>query len=160
MGEDRVLDSGESMVPEAGTGQKGTTVGASKKDRPGSASRGQRGRRSLRDSRPSLIQASYLSARRGFPSDAALAEAFPVSPSRVARWKQGEIPDRENARFLRDVGIVVSLLDEYLDDDVIPDWLHGVNAHLGDRRPLEAIREGRLSEVVRAIEAEKSGAFA
>jgi hypothetical protein len=78
----------------------------------------------------------------------------------VARWKQGEIPDRENARFLRDVGIVVSLLDEYLDDDVIPDWLHGVNAHLGDRRPLEAIREGRLSEVVRAIEAEKSGAFA
>jgi transcriptional regulator with XRE-family HTH domain len=107
-----------------------------------------------------LREAFYLSARRGFPTDAALAEAFPVSPSRVARWKRGETPDAENARFLRDLGIVASLLEGYVEEEVIPDWLHGVNAHLGDRRPVDVLRAGRLSEVIRAIEAEKSGAFA
>lgn len=107
-----------------------------------------------------LREASYLAARRGFPTDAALAEAFPVSPSRVARWKRGEKPDAENARFLRDLGIVVSVLDGYLEEEVVADWLHGVNAHLGDRRPVDVLRAGRLSEVIRAIEAEKSGAFA
>ncbi len=160
MGEERVQSSRGSAGPQAGAGPEERTIEASRKGTSGAARQERRGRRTSRGKRPSLIQASYLSARRGFPSDAALAEAFPVSPSRVARWKQGELPDRENARFLRDLGIVVSLLDEYLEAEVIPDWLHGVNAHLGDRRPLEAIREGRLSEVVRAIEAEKGGAFA
>lgn len=159
MSQDRIQGSRGPAVPEAGSSQEGRTAGG-KKRTPGTTSQGRRTRGRPRDVRPSLLQASYLSARRGFPSDAALAEAFPVSPSRVARWKQGEMPDRENARFLRDLGIVVSLLDDYLEAEVISDWLHGVNAHLGDRQPLEVIREGRLSEVVRAIEAEKSGAFA
>ncbi len=112
------------------------------------------------DAGGALRRASYLYARRAFATDAALAEVFPVSPSRVARWKQGHLPERENARLLRDLGIVVALLDGWLEEEVVPDWLHGTNAHLGNRRPLDVVREGRLSEVVRAIEAEKSGAFA
>ena len=44
--------------------------------------------------------------------------------------------------------------------DVVAKWLRGTNAHLGDRRPIDVIRQGRLSEVVAAIEAEKAGAFA
>jgi hypothetical protein len=35
-----------------------------------------------------------------------------------------------------------------------------MNAHLADRRPIDLIRQGRLSEVIAAIEAEKAGAFA
>jgi hypothetical protein len=107
-----------------------------------------------------LRYASYLNARRGFSTDAALADVFPVSPSRVTRWKQGHPPEAENARLLRDLGIVVSLLDGFVDEDAIHDWLHGTNAHLGNRRPVDVVRDGRLSEVVRALEAEKSGAFA
>lgn len=117
-------------------------------------------REPVAEARSTLRRASYLYARRAFANDAALAEAFPVSPSRVARWKQGHLPDEENARLLRDLGIVVALLDGWLEEEIVPDWLHGVNAHLGHRRPLDVVREGRLSEVVRAIEAEKSGAFA
>lgn len=109
---------------------------------------------------PTLRRAAYLYARRAFESDAELADAFPVSPSRVARWKQGDAPDAENARLLRDLGIVVALLDGWLEEEAVADWLHGVNAHLGHRRPLDVVRDGRLSEVVRAIEAERSGAFA
>jgi hypothetical protein len=117
-------------------------------------------REPVAEARATLRRASYLYARRAFPNDAALAEAFPVSPSRVARWKQGHLPDEENARLLRDLGIVVALLDGWLEEETVPDWLHGLNAHLGHRRPLDVVREGRLSEVVRAIEAEKAGAYA
>lgn len=112
------------------------------------------------DAGGTLRHASYLYARRAFPTDAALAEVFPVSPSRVARWKQGHPPDAENARLLRDLGIVVALLEGWIEEEAVTDWLHGTNAHLGNRRPVDVVREGRLSEVVRAIEAEKSGAFA
>ena len=111
------------------------------------------------DAGGTLRRASYLYARRAFATDAALAGVFPVSPSRVARWKQGHPPDAENARLLRDLGIVVALLEGWLEEEVVPDWLHGTNAHLGSRRPVDVLREGRLSEVVRAIEAEKAGAF-
>lgn len=158
--EDRDSGSRASARRDASSDQTDNPAGVPESGSVGPVARRRRARGDPRDVRPSLVQAAYLSARRGFPSDAALAEAFPVSPSRVARWKQGDMPERENARFLRDLGIVVSLLDGYLEEEVIPDWLHGVNAHLGDRRPLEAIREGRLSEVVRAIEAEQGGAFA
>lgn len=102
----------------------------------------------------------YIVARRGFSSDAALARALGVSPSRVARWKQGETPEPENEAGIRDLAIVISLLAGYLEEEAIPDWLHGVNAHLAHSRPLDIVRAGRLWEVVRAIDAEKSGAFA
>jgi hypothetical protein len=63
-------------------------------------------------------------------------------------------------RHLEALDTVVGLLRGWLEPTTIPKWLHGVNAHLGDRRPLDVLRDGRLSEVVLAIEAEKSGAFA
>lgn len=55
---------------------------------------------------------------------------------------------------------MISLLSTYLEPEVAHDWLFGVNAQLGHRRPLDVLREGRLSEVIAAIESERSGAFA
>ena len=39
-------------------------------------------------------------------------------------------------------------------------WLFGVNPVLGDRRPIDLIREGRTEELMRAIRAERSDSFA
>jgi uncharacterized protein (DUF2384 family) len=39
-------------------------------------------------------------------------------------------------------------------------WLTGFNAHLGDRRPLDLLLAGRVSQVVGAIDAEEAGSFA
>ena len=39
-------------------------------------------------------------------------------------------------------------------------WLYGMNAHLGDRRPIDLLASGRVSEVLAAIEAEETGAYA
>ena len=58
------------------------------------------------------------------------------------------------------MSITVTKLRGFIDDALIPEWLRGINAHLGHRTPLDVIRTGRVSEVLAAIEAEKSGAFA
>jgi transcriptional regulator with XRE-family HTH domain len=99
-------------------------------------------------------------ARRAFPSDAEMARVLGVDRSRLSRWRQGEPPDQENAERLLALDTVVELLTGYLDERSIPKWLYGINAQLRDRRPVDVIVSGRLSEVVAAIEAEKSGAYA
>jgi hypothetical protein len=103
--------------------------------------------------------AHYYEARRGFPSDSALADACGVHKSRVARWKLGEEPEAANARLLRDLATVVSRLADYYDADVIPDWLYGASPDLGGQRPLDVLRRGGLVQVLAAAEAQTSGSF-
>jgi len=101
------------------------------------------------------------SARRAFPSDAQLAQALGVNRSQVKRWREGETePGQENAERVVGLDAAVALLSGYLEPTSIPKWLMGVNAHLGDRRPVDLLREGNLSEVIAAIEALRGGAYA
>lgn len=58
------------------------------------------------------------------------------------------------------VDVVAELLSGFLDERSIPKWLYGVNAHLDYRRPVDVLQTGHLSEVIAAVEAEKSGAYA
>lgn len=102
----------------------------------------------------------YLAARRPFPSDAALADAIGVHRSQVARWKGGGQADAANEERLRNLGTVVESLTGYLEPDAISDWLTGVNAQLGHRRPIDVVLDGHVAEVIGAVEAEKRGAYA
>lgn len=104
--------------------------------------------------------ATYFLVRSAFPSDAAIADFAGIDRSRVTRFKQGKNLEPDTAALLDAVGAAVTQLRGFLDDDAIPDWLRGSNAHLGHRTPFDVLRTGRLSEVIAAIEAEKSGAFA
>lgn len=100
-------------------------------------------------------------ARRGFPSDAKVAEVLGVNRAQVKRWREGETePGPENADRIVGLDAVVELLSGWLEPSVIEDWLWGMNAHLGDRRPVDLLRQGNLSEVIAAIEAFKSGSYA
>jgi small subunit ribosomal protein S16 len=98
--------------------------------------------------------------RRAFASDAAMARALNVDRSRIGRWRKGESTDATVVERLVAVDATIELLTGFLDDRSIPKWLSGTNAHLGDRRPIDVLTQGRLSEVIAAIEAEKSGAYA
>lgn len=102
----------------------------------------------------------YLAARRPFASDAALADALGVHRSQVARWKRGGQADPANEERLRDLGTVVDSLTGYLEPGAISDWLSGVNAHLGHRRPIDVLLAGHLTDVIAAVEAERRGAYA
>jgi hypothetical protein len=93
-------------------------------------------------------------------SDAAVAEVLDVSRAQPRRWREGQVPDPENRDRIIGVEAVIALLSGYLAESSIPKWLHGVNAHLDNRRPISVLREGRISDVIGAIEAQKSGAFA
>jgi transcriptional regulator with XRE-family HTH domain len=108
---------------------------------------------------PALAPYRYWSARRAFDSDAEMAEVLGVHRSNITRWKHGETSP-ENDELLVMLDVVVTLLTGFLEPETIPKWLGGINAHLGHRRPLDVLRLGHLSEVIRAIEAEKAGAFA
>ncbi|MDB4887571.1 MAG: hypothetical protein JWN79_3009 [Gemmatimonadetes bacterium] len=103
--------------------------------------------------------ATYFLVRSAFPTDAAIAEFAGIDRSRVTRFKQGKNLEPATDDLLEDVSITVTKLRGWIDDDLIPEWLRGTNAHLGHRTPLDVIRTGRVSEVLAAIEAEKSGAF-
>lgn len=101
------------------------------------------------------------SARRAFPSDAQVAEALGVDRAQVKRWYEGTtVPGPESADRIIGLDAVVELLSGHLEPSSIAKWLGGFNAHLGDRRPLDVLRQGSLSEVIAAIEALKSGSYA
>ncbi|MGH7464144.1 MAG: antitoxin Xre/MbcA/ParS toxin-binding domain-containing protein [Longimicrobiales bacterium] len=101
------------------------------------------------------------SARRAFDSDAKVAEALGVNRAQVKRWREGETePGPGNAERVIGLDAAVELLSGYLEPSSAAKWLMGHNAHLGDRRPVDLLREGNLSGVIAAIEALKSGAYA
>jgi transcriptional regulator with XRE-family HTH domain len=107
-----------------------------------------------------IVRMRLDSARRAFGSDAELAEVLGVDRAQPSRWRAGQAPDPLNRERIVAVDVVVELLSTWLSPASIPKWLNGVNAHLGNRRPVAVLRDGGLSEVVAAIEAEKAGAFA
>ena len=100
------------------------------------------------------------SARRVFRSDAAVAEALGVDRTQPSRWRQGQVPDRKNLDRLVGLDAVIQLLTGFLSDTTIPKWLRSPNPRLGDRTPLYMLHQDRLPDVIAAIQAEKSGAFA
>lgn len=100
------------------------------------------------------------SVRRVFDSDAAVADALGVSRAQPPRWREGQMPDPENAHKLASLDVVIDLLTGYLEPQTIPKWLNGLNPFLNDRTPLFMLRRNRLSEVIAAIEAEQSEVYA
>lgn len=107
-----------------------------------------------------LIQrAYYLEARKGFATDSALAEAIGVNRSQVSRWSHGRAAQAENAWLLRDLAAAVSRMADFYNPATISRWLVGANPDLDGQAPLALLRQGRLPEVLMAIEAQTSGAF-
>jgi hypothetical protein len=80
--------------------------------------------------------------------------------TRLAAWKQGtEVPNARNAQLLSYLAVVVSELEEFLDPDVIPDWLVSGQHTLREEAPVRALREGQLAEVLQAANATEHGAY-
>lgn len=107
-----------------------------------------------------VAMADYLRSRRGFSSDQEMAEILQVHRTRLAAWKQGaEVPNPQNAQLLSYLAVVVNELEEFLDPDVIPDWLGTEQFTLRGDTPVQALREGHLAEVLQAANATEHGAY-
>ena len=107
-----------------------------------------------------VAMADYLRARRGFSSDQEMAEILQVHRTRLAAWKQGaEVPNPQNAQLLSHLAVVVNELEEFLDPDVIPDWLVTEQYALRGETPVHALRAGHLAEVLQAANATEHGSY-
>ena len=94
-------------------------------------------------------------------SQARVARALGVSPSRVSRWlKRGEEPDAENRRKLEALEFVLARLLSFLHPETAVKWLNGSNPFLNDFRPLDYLARGRVREVLSSIDAFQAGSYA
>src|SRR5262252_11004748 len=91
--------------------------------------------------------------RVDFGSAARLADMLGVSRAQVTRWLRGAGIDPLNAEKIDLLELVWSNLRRLYDGDAARAWLFGLNPHLGDRRPIDVIRTGRVEELMRAIRA-------
>jgi hypothetical protein len=73
----------------------------------------------------------------------------------VSRWANGETVARsdEVVRRLQDAYHIALLLMEFDSPRIVKAWFIGLNPHLADTSPVEAIREGRTKEALAAARA-------
>ncbi len=95
-----------------------------------------------------------------FRSQRRLADALGVSPAQVSRWLRGQGIDERNTERIEVLEVVMAQLLRLFEPDAAEAFLYGVNAHLGNRRPIDMIRMGRMTDVLAAIRAARAGSFA
>lgn len=109
---------------------------------------------------PVAVREKVRAVSRDVGGQAKLARLIGVSPSRVSRWLNDEEPDPENRRKVEGLEFVLSRLFNTMEPETAVKWLHGFNAHLRDHRPIDLLAVGRVAEVLVAIEADETGAYA
>ena len=107
----------------------------------------------------SLTRTHLDTLRAVLGSDRTVAGLLHVSPSKVSRWRRGQVPDLDHADRLAGLALVVEILARRLHHGTIPDWLEGPNGHLDDRSPAYLLRRGRVADVLAALEADKAGVY-
>jgi len=107
------------------------------------------------------VKAEIGNLRILFGSQNRIAELLGVDRSSVTRWIKGQdLPDSENEEKIIAIRYVLSRLTRIFQEEVAMSWLKGINAFLGNQRPIDLLRNGRVSEVIAAIEQTETGAYA
>lgn len=92
---------------------------------------------------------------------AALASLLDVNASQVSRWRSGtRTPSSEMLRRIIDVDHVVARTRLLWASEVALDWLRAPSSHLGGAVPLEVLELRGPAEVLDALDAVMSGAYA
>ena len=98
--------------------------------------------------------------RDDFRTAARVADLLGVDRSQVTRWLRGAGIDLENAERIDLLELVWANLLRLYEREAALAWLEGMNPFLGDRRPIDLVRQGRTEELMHAIRAERAEAFA
>jgi transcriptional regulator with XRE-family HTH domain len=90
-----------------------------------------------------------------------LAKTLGVSPSQPSRWKSGqEVPSPDVAAKLLDLDHVVALAVQSWHPAIVVDWMTTANGFLEGARPLDVLLQRGSAEVIDALRATLSGAYA
>ena len=96
-----------------------------------------------------------------FGSASAVAELLEVSRSQPGRWKSGvETPGPAASALLVDLDHVMARATLLWPTEVAKRWLVGSEPFLGGARPIDALRLRGSREVIEALDAVTSGAYA
>jgi hypothetical protein len=109
---------------------------------------------------PIATAAKIEALKVDFGSQRRLAEMLGVSPAQVSRWLRGQGIDPLNADKIDVLELVMASLLRIYDPEVARQWLLGVNPHLGNRRPIDLVRMGRVEDLLGAIYAERAESYA
>jgi hypothetical protein len=93
-------------------------------------------------------------------SQAELARLMGVDRATVSRWRNGAPIDYENARSLDALLYVLAEARRVFGPRGALRWLHGVDAHLGNRSPAFVLGLGRVDLVVGALRSHEAGSYA
>ena len=90
-----------------------------------------------------------------------VARALGVAPSQPSRWRKGtERPGLDAARRLLDLDHVLARALLLWEPTAAHIWLESPNAHLGHARPVDVLATRGAGEVLDALDAALSGAYA
>jgi uncharacterized protein (DUF2384 family) len=106
---------------------------------------------------PYPFELRALSEQMGGQS--AIATFLNVHRSRITRWLGKEQPDRDNKVRIAGLFFLWTRLIARLKPATAHKWLHGINAHLGNQRPIDLIKQNRIAEVAQAIEQLETGSY-
>jgi uncharacterized protein (DUF2384 family) len=109
---------------------------------------------------PVAIVRKVEALRDDFRTASRVADLLGVDRAQVTRWLRGAGIDLQNAERIDLLELVWSNLLRLYEREAALAWLEGVNPFLGDRRPVDLIRQGRTEELMHAIRAERADAFA
>ena len=113
----------------------------------------------MRRSNAAAAELQYLTDQ--FGNRAKVAEVLDVDKSSVTRWLQGDDKPKEaSEERIAALRYLAFRLSRIYRPEVAMDWLEGINAFLGNQRPMDFIRDGRISEVMAAIEQTDAGSYA
>ena len=90
-----------------------------------------------------------------------VAAVLGVSKSQPSRWRSGaELPSADAARKLVDLDHVLSRALLLWEPEVAVTWMESPNAFLDHARPIDVLVTRGSSEVIDALDASLSGAYA
>lgn len=89
-----------------------------------------------------------------------VADLLSVNRSSVTRWTTKELPDENNRVRITSLVLILQSLYKVFEPETSKKWLIGINAFLGNQRPVDFIKQGRISEVLAAIEQTELGGYA
>jgi hypothetical protein len=95
-----------------------------------------------------------------FGGQSEVARLLQVDRSRVSRWLKGDEPDPQNRANLDALEFVLGRLERSMAPATARKWMTAINAHLGNRRPIDLLARHRIAEVIAAIEQDDLGSYA
>jgi transcriptional regulator with XRE-family HTH domain len=108
---------------------------------------------------PVPVREKLKAVAKDLGSQARVARALGVSPSRVSRWLKTEDPDPQNQLKVEGLEFILAYLLSFLQQDVAVDWLNVHNGFLNDFRPIDYLARGRVGDVIDAARAHRAGSF-